>query len=202
MRNSSKILAILFLVVAAGLVYWTTRADETEIQAQVEERLVEAATKQEAEAEQRVRERLAALDSAIVLSQQPVFARLTADHFEEVLRRMGVAYTREVDEGGDPRFSVKLATYDVTLYSYSCDEAGCATWRLAVCFVLDEKPSLEAINTWNNTKRFSTAFRSDTGDACLDTDLIARGGVTIGAIEAFLLNFRDRLGEFTSHIGY
>ena len=42
MRKHSKILAILFLIIAGGLVFYTTNKDEAEIQLAVEEQVDEA----------------------------------------------------------------------------------------------------------------------------------------------------------------
>ena len=205
MRRSSKILAIVFLVVAAGLVYWASRADEQEIRGQVEARLAEAVTKREqelAEQEKGIQARVAELDSALANVEEPVYRRLTAEEVDQVLRRMGVAHERTTDAQGDPKFSFKLATYDVYLFFYGCEEAGCTSLRVASCFELDGPASYDLLMGWNNQKRFSTAYRGESGSACLDTDLIVRGGIALGAVDQFLYTFRDRLGEFAAHIGY
>ena len=52
MRKSSKVLAIVFLLVAGGLVFWTTRRDSTEIQAAVEARVEQATADRKREMEE------------------------------------------------------------------------------------------------------------------------------------------------------
>ncbi len=229
MRKHSKTLAILFLIVAGGLVFYATTKDEAEIQAAVEEQVVEAIAEREQEleasyakrqraleaqyasGEQAVSETLATreealqrglaeLDSARAALENPVYYRLSAQTMEQVLRRMGLDYESSIDDDGDPKFEFKLATYDVVIYTNACDEEGCANLRIYAGF--DTKPSPEIIIEWGRTKRYATAYLSEEGKARLDNDFVVKGGVTLGAVDAFILNFRDRLGEFATHIGF
>jgi len=229
MRKHSKTLAILFLIVAGGLVFYATTKDEAEIQAAVEEQVVEAIAEREQEleasyakrqraleaqyasGEQAVSEKLATreealqrglaeLDSARAALETPVYYRLSAQTIEQVLRRMGLDYESSVDDDGDPKFEFKLATYDVVIYTNACEEEGCANLRIYAGF--DTKPSPEIIIEWGRTKRYATAYLSEEGKARLDNDFVVKGGVTLGAVDAFILNFRDRLGEFATHIGF
>lgn len=45
---------------------------------------------------------------------------------------------------------------------------------------------LEHINAWNRERRFSRAYVDADGDAVLEFDLDLEGGVTLGAVDAFL----------------
>ncbi len=229
MRKHSRILAILFLIVAGGLVFYTTNKDEAEIQATVEERVVAATAEREREMEAEFAERkrsleaeyaaseqavsetlatreealqrgLAELDSARAALETPVYYRLSAETIEQVLRRMGLDYERGEDDDGDPKFEFKLATYNVVIYTNGCEEEGCANLRIYAGF--DTKPSPEIIIEWGRTKRYATAYLSEEGKARLDNDFVVKGGITLGAVEAFILNFRDRLGEFATHIDF
>ena len=240
MRKHSKTLAILFLIVAGGLVFYTTNRDEAEIQVAVEEQVDEATADREQELEasyakrqraleelfaerervlidslaqheralantlatreQAVQDLLTELDSARAALETPVYYRLSAKTIEEVLRRMGLDYERGQDDDGDPKFEFKLATYSVVIYTNACEEEGCANLRIYAGF--DTRPSPEIIIEWGRTKRYATAFLSEEGKARLDNDLVIKGGVTLGAVEDFILNFRDRLGEFATHIGF
>jgi hypothetical protein len=196
---------VLIVLVAGGLIWMASRADEAEIEAAVQERLAVAVAEQEevmAEREQDLDARAATLEAALARLEEPVLTRATPAQVAKVLRRVGVAFEESVDNQGDPKFSFKLSTYDVTLFSYGCGEDGCGSLRLYAGFRLSEPPSTDLINEWNRTKRFSTAYVESDGDACLDEDLIVRGGVTPGAIEQFIITYRSRLSEFTSHIGY
>ncbi len=229
MRKHSRILAILFLIVAGGLVFYATNKDEAEIQATVEERVVAATAEREREMEAEFAERkrsleaeyaaseravsetlatreealqrgLAELDSARAALETPVYYRLSAETMEQVLRRMGLDYERGEDDDGDPKFEFKLATYSVVIYTNGCEEEGCANLRIYAGF--DTKPSPEIIIEWGRTKRYATAYLSEEGKARLDNDFVVKGGITLGAVETFILNFRDRLGEFATHIDF
>ncbi len=229
MRKHSKTLAILFLIGAGGLVFYATNRDEAEIQVAVEEQVVEATAEREQEleasyakrqraleaeyaaSEQAVSETLATreealhrglaeLDSARAALETPVYYRLSAETMEQVLRRMGLDYERGEDDDGDPKFEFKLATYNVVIYTNGCEEEGCANLRIYAGF--DTKPSPEIIIEWGRTKRYATAYLSEEGKARLDNDFVIKGGVTLGAVEDFIINFRNRLTEFAAHIDF
>lgn len=225
MRKSSKILAIVFLLTAGGLVFWSTQRDEAEIEAAVLARVEGATAERQQEIEEELAEarramedafaqrrqaltdslaaREAALDSARTALEHPVFFRLTAADVEQVLRRMGVDYERGTDDDNDPKFTFRLATYTATLYFYGCNDAdACTSLRIYGGFKLNEPPGQDVINEWNRTKRYATAYLSESGAARIDNDLIVEGGITLGAVEKFILNFRDRLEEFADHIDF
>ena len=251
MRKSSKVLAVVFLLVAGGLVFWTTRRDAAEIEAavvaqvdeatadrrrEIEEELAEqrrqlenefadkerelqetiaqreqaladtlAAREQAmaetlAEREQTVAQRMAELDAAMARLEHPVYFRIHADTLAQVLRRMGLTYEQGEDNDGEPKFEFKLATYTVTLFTNDCEENACTNLRIYAGF--NTSPSEETILEWGRNKRYATAYLNNDGKARLDNDLIIKGGITLGAVEAFILNFRDRLGEFADHIDF
>ena len=240
MRKSSKVLAIVFLLVAGGLVFWSTKRDSTEIEAAVEARVEQATADRRQEIENEfaerkrvleeeyaerereieeeyaareraqqdslvqwrvgLAERMAALDSARAALENPVYFRLNAAEVAQVLRGMGLDYTQGTDDDGDPKFEFKLATYNVVLYFYGCEDEGCTSLRIYAGF--DTTPSQEKILEWGRNKRYATAYLNNDGKARLDSDLIIKGGITLGALEAFILNFRDRVDEFADHIDF
>lgn len=204
MRKSSKILVFVFFAVAAGLAFLATQMDEDEIAAAVEQRLGEAVAEREKDLEEQektIQQRVAALDSAIARVEEPVLTRITAEQVETRLKRLGLAYEVGVDNYDDPLITLTLASYETKMFFYDCAEEGCASIRLYTRFDLSTSLSVETVNAWNQKKRFSTAYINEDGVACLDTDLIIRGGVTLYEVDAFILNFRDRLGEYAAHIG-
>ncbi len=215
-RTSSKVLLFFVFVVAGGLIWIATRANDAEIDAAVAEQLQEAYAAQErtlaeqqetleaefAEKEKALEERAEALETAIANVEEPVFYAVTPAHVEAVLQKMGMQYEQGVDGDDDPKFTFKLATYDVTMYFYGCQVGGCTSLRLYSGFNLNDPIDADHLNEWNRTKRFGTGYRTNSGAFALDEDLIVKGGVTAGAIEQFLIYYRDRLNEFTTHIGF
>lgn len=83
---------------------------------------------------------------------------------------------------------------------YGCDGEACTSLRTASCFTQETPIDAEILNDWNATKRYSTAYRNDEGSACIDSDLVVEGGITAGAIEHFMIDFRDRLVAFAAHL--
>ncbi|HMB89779.1 MAG TPA: YbjN domain-containing protein [Rhodothermales bacterium] len=202
MRKSSKILVFIFFAVAAGLVFLATQMDEDEIAAAVEQRLGVAVAEREkslVEQEQTIQQRVAELDSAIARVEQPVLMRITAEQVENRLKQLGLAYEVGVDNYDDPLITFTLASYETKLFFYDCAEEGCASIRLYTRFD-NTSSSVETVKAWNQKKRFSTAYINEDGYACLDTDLIMQGGVTLAEVDTFILNFRDRLGEYAAHL--
>lgn len=224
MRKSSKILAILFLCAAGGLVFWTTHKDEAEIMAAVDARVVTATAEREHELDAMLAEQREALeaefagrvqafaDSMVVLEQdvqarlaaldEPVYFRMHVDTVAQVLRRMGLSFERGEDDEGNPKLTFRLATYQATLFFQDCEAEGCTNLRIYGGFNMDQPPTVEQINEWNRTKRYATAYLAEDGSVSLDNDFVVKGGVTLAALEDFILNFRDRLSEYAVHIDF
>ncbi len=62
--------------------------------------------------------------------------------------------------------------------------------------------SLEQINAWNLTHRFSRAYLDKDLDPVLESDLELQGGSTVGSLREFLHTFELSLAEFTRHIDW
>lgn len=54
----------------------------------------------------------------------------------------------------------------------------------------DGNATLERVNAWNGTKRFSRSFLDDEGDPVLELDLDLTGGVTLERLTDYLLTCR------------
>lgn len=221
MRKSSKILVFIFFAVAAGLIFFVNKADESEIMAAVEQRTAEAVAEREralAEREQTLADTLAArearlvadfqarqaaLDSALQQIDDPVYHSVDGSLVVQILRRMGLDPELGTEDDGDPKLTFTLSTFNATMFFYGCtDGAACRSLRLFVGFNLITPPTLELLNEWNRTKRFGTAYRNNKNWACLDADLIVHGGIRASTIEAYVRNYRDRLAEFARHIDF
>lgn len=60
--------------------------------------------------------------------------------------------------------------------------------------------TLNRINEWNKTKRFTRAYLDKDNDPVLEADLDFRGGVTIESIARFLGLFAASANAFSGHI--
>lgn len=64
----------------------------------------------------------------------------------------------------------------------------------------DITPTLEQINAWNRTKRFSTSYLNDRGHPFLELDLELDKGVTVGRIKDFLKTCRVSIAKWSAEI--
>lgn len=201
MRTSSLVLVLLFFAVGGAAFFFSNRMDEAAVNEAVEARLGEAVAEREQELkaqEDSLRSRMEALGAVGVIHA------VSPDSVERVLARMGLGYERTTDDDGDPKFAFPLGSYSASMYFYGCDDAGaaCASVRLVSTFRLNEEPGLDLVNEWNRTKRFATAYRNSAGALSIDADFVAEGGTTLGALEDFILQFRDSIRGFTRHIDF
>lgn len=60
--------------------------------------------------------------------------------------------------------------------------------------------TLQSMNEWNRTKRYSRAYLDDDGDPVLESDLDLDGGVTRARVEDFFRTFSSALSLFLRHI--
>ncbi|SDF24130.1 Putative sensory transduction regulator [Thermus arciformis] len=131
---------------------------------------------------------------------QGVVKGLTPAEVERVLKQANLAY--EKTEAQEFRLEMAGLT-KVWLFLDYCQEERCGVLTLSAGFTLDEVPDLEAINAWNRDRRFSRAFLGEDGTVWVESDLDLTGGVSLGAVAAFLDLFAEEiLPDFMDHIGF
>lgn len=131
---------------------------------------------------------------------QAVVQGLTPAEVEGMLKQAGLAY-----EKTDAReFRLEMAGLTkVWLYLDFCQEERCGVLTLSAGFTLDRVPGLEAVNAWNRDRRFSRASLDQEGTVWVESDLDLTGGVSLGAVRAFLDLFAEEtLPGFMDHIGF
>ena len=125
---------------------------------------------------------------------------ITPQELEEVLQEMAVPYERtEARE-----YRLEMAGLEkVWLYLDYCQEERCGVLTLSVGFTLEDPPDLDLLNQWNRDRRFSRAFLDQEGAVWVESDLDLTGGVSLGAVKAFLELFaQEILPGFMEHIGF
>ncbi|WP_347241413.1 YbjN domain-containing protein [Thermus sp.] len=132
---------------------------------------------------------------------QGVRTGITPKEAEALLKAASYRYER-VEEGGEVYFRLRLAGLRALLLLMDCEKEVCSSLQLYAGFSMKKPPSLERINAWNREKRFSRAYLDKDGDPVLEWDLDLSGGVTDGAIKAFLDLFEESLRAFASWIGF
>lgn len=131
---------------------------------------------------------------------QAVVKGLSPAEVEGVLKQAGLSYER-VDAR---EFRLPMAGLEkVWLYLDYCQEERCGVLTLSAGFTLDGGLGLEVLNAWNRDRRFSRAFLDEEGTAWVESDLDLTGGVSLGAVRAFLDLFAEEiLPDFMDHIGF
>ncbi|RTG95740.1 YbjN domain-containing protein [Thermus scotoductus] len=131
---------------------------------------------------------------------QAVVKGLTPAEVEGILKQAGLAYEKTDAQ----EFRLEMAGLTkVWLYLDFCQEGRCGVLTLSAGFTLDEVPDLEAVNAWNRDRRFSRAFLDEEGTVWVESDLDLTGGVSLGAVRAFLDLFAEEiLPDFMDHIGF
>lgn len=64
----------------------------------------------------------------------------------------------------------------------------------------DITPSLEQINAWNRSKRFSTSYLNEKGHPFLELDLELDRGVTVGRIKDYLKTCRVSISKWSAEL--
>ncbi|GLV47340.1 hypothetical protein TJA_05120 [Thermus sp. LT1-2-5] len=131
---------------------------------------------------------------------QGVVQGLTERELEAVLKEADIPYERR----GQGEYRLEMAGLEkVWLYLDFCQEERCGVLSLSAGFSLDEAPSLDLVNAWNREHRFSRAYLNEEGDVWVESDLDLTGGVSLGAVIAFLRLFAEEiLPDFMDHIGF
>jgi len=131
-----------------------------------------------------------------------VYMGVSGTDLEQILTVEGYAFERAVDAAGNPLFRIEVESLKVVLIFNQCEEGICQNLQLYAGFAMQQKPALEAVNTWNRTKRFGRAYIDDEGDPVLEGDLDLEGGISAGAIAEFLRTFAELVPAFAEHVGY
>ncbi len=120
------------------------------------------------------------------------------------LQAGGYPATLGTDRVGDPMITSTANGMTFQVYFYNCsNHINCATITFHSGYDLTQGPSLEAINTWNRSKRFGRAYLDRENDPILEMDVdLDDGGVSsllfIDNVEFWV----SVLGDFETHIGF
>jgi len=103
---------------------------------------------------------------------------------------------------GDPLINAEIGGVAYQIFFRNCTEGtDCEDLNFYLGF-LDNKPSLEQINAWNISKRFSRAYLDQDNDACVEMDLDLVQGVSPAYLDAQVAIWRMVVTQFAEHVGY
>ena len=128
----------------------------------------------------------------------------TAADVETILnaaRGYGSATLTE-QSNGDPQITGKMDGITYQVYFQNCtNNENCEDINFYLGF-LDIKPSLDKINEWNASMRFSRAYLDQDEDACVEMDLDLVNGVTAEYLDSTFGLWGLVMSQFAEHVGY
>jgi hypothetical protein len=131
-------------------------------------------------------------------------ALVTGADTEEILeaaRELGSAEMTS-QPNGDPQITGKINDIAYQVYFRNCtNNENCEDLKFYLGF-LDNKPSLEKINEWNATKRFSRAYLDQDEDACVEMDLDLVQGVSAEYLDAQFAIWGLVVEQYSEFVGY
>lgn len=129
---------------------------------------------------------------------------LTANDTDEILnaaRGYGSASLTS-QSNGDPQITGRIDGVTYQVYFRNCtNNTDCEDLNFYLGF-LDLKPSYEAINEWNFSKRFSRAYLDQDMDACVEMDIDMVEGVSATYLDSQFGIWDMVLKQFADHVGY
>lgn len=142
-----------------------------------------------------------ALTAALSAHAQTVIDGSQIDEILNIARGHGSA-TLEKQSNGDPKISGRIEGVSYQVFFMNCtNNANCEDLNFYAGF-LDNKQTLEAINTWNRDKRFGKAYLDSDLDAVIEFDLNLEHGVSQKNLDAAFSLWSLVLGQYTTYIGY
>ena len=104
-------------------------------------------------------------------------------------------------KNGDPLIAGAINHIPYALRFLNCaNRDACEDINFRVGFQV--KPSIDVINAWNASKRFSRAYLDGEGDAILEMDVVINGGVSTEMLNSSFEYWRLSLNQFVKHIGF
>ena len=130
------------------------------------------------------------LPSAHAGQDQQVIAKASIKQVKAIAK--GEGYAVSIDEDGDLLWKIE----GYRTYILVSDDGEYIQFQSSF---EDTDTSLEKINAWNQSKRYSRTYLDSEGDPVLELDLDLEGGVTHARVISFLqtcnVSFRSWLGE-------
>ncbi len=112
-----------------------------------------------------------------------VITQMSSDDVQRLLRDMG--YSPQALEGRDNAWSIEVSGRRAVVM-LSSSRQNLALWS----YIRGEgRVTMEKVNEWNKTKRFSRAYLDSDGDPNVEWDIDLEGGVSMGAVREGIRTF-------------
>jgi len=124
-----------------------------------------------------------------------VLTAITGSDLNEILRDAGYQ-DGKIDEDGDVLIKIEdRAVYFLVAQNGENIQAK-AAWRTTD----SSRPSVDKVNGWNRSKKYSKAYFDEDRDPVLELDLDLAGGVTVARVKDFVLTVKASIRAFTSEV--
>ena len=124
------------------------------------------------------------------------------DEVANIARGYG-SVTVETASNGDPRIDGKIEGVSYYLFFRNCSDSNtdCEDLNFYAGFI-DNKPTMEAINSWNRDKRFGKAYLDSDLDAVIEYDVNLEYGVTRKNLDSTFAVWSLILKQYADYIGF
>lgn len=118
-----------------------------------------------------------------------IVTQMSADDVTGLLRDMG--FDPQPLEERDNAWTIELSGRRALVMLASSGQ-NLALWS----YVTGNKVTMEKVNEWNKTKRFSRAYLDSDGDPNVEWDIDLEGGVSLGAVREGIRTFGLVIDQF------
>lgn len=132
---------------------------------------------------------LSTVSYASDFKERTVITNATSQFIEILLEKLETNFA----EVGNGSYSFSLKGYKVALFNKGDDI------QLFSKFT-GRTITLNRVNEWNRTRRFTRAYLDKDGDACIEADLDFEGGVTVEAILRFIVIFAQSVESYAEYL--
>jgi putative sensory transduction regulator len=146
---------------------------------------------------------VAALALTAPAGAQTIVTAEDPDRLVAIIQALGFQARLEEDSIGDPLIRSSSNGVDFSIQFYGCTKnKRCRSLHFTAGYDLEDGASNEAIEEWNQQKRFASAYLDNENDPFLQMDVNLEKGVTQQNFESTFDLWQDLKAEFEDHINF
>ena len=136
------------------------------------------------------------VEAAQAAAKPEIITNMTLEKLQSIIQAMGFEVIRDKDKDGKPDSYISFRAEGYTV------GAQVPTSEFIWLYnVFTDKATLETVNEWNATSRFSRAYSNSTDKTvCLETEVIVQGEITLENIESQIKEFRDSVARWARFV--
>jgi len=124
-----------------------------------------------------------------------------------ILQSLGNTASMKIDKDGDPEIEAKTEGINFVILFYNCQKQAqpirCRSYQFWASFHnLNPAPTLQQINTWNETKRLAQASTDGDGRFRIKLNVNPKGADNDVNFRAYMEWWNLAVREFMQHIGF